>query len=593
MTKTYAATISLLLAVFLACPQMYAQTDTGQQGSTSPTQSAAPSSNSQGAQPQAAQSGDQDQGHQMEGTPGMEGMQHETHTPTTTQQQRSSPTKKPGHQMKGMPGMQHETHHPTATQQQQSKPPEQPSQQMEGMPGMEGMEGMQHGTGHKMEPLPPPRVPKLGMSQAEAKGQLLRLEQLEQMALNGSNPTLQQAATEIRAATGRKLQSGLWPNPTAGYTGEEIRGGSSGGGQQGFFVQQDIILGGKLGLNRKIFAQEVRQAEAENEEQRLRVTNAVKIQYYQALAAQEIVEMRKELSRIAADTAKFSGQLLNVGQQNETEVLQAEVEAEQADLAVVSAEHVRRRAMTELAAVVGNPKVEDATLGGNLEENLPELDEQQVLDALLRESPAVRIAQTGVTRAEAVLARARRETVPDLVIRGGLQQNRERLETTGRPVGLQGFAEVGVRLKLFDRNQGNIQAAQADLERTQAEVKRIDLVLRERAASFVENYRTAKIMVDRYRTQILPRAQRAYELIYNRYGLMQASYPQVLLSEHMLFKAETDYIENLQALWANSIALKGFLLTDGLEAPARPTDIDRPVREVNVPAAMSTAMPER
>jgi len=389
------------------------------------------------------------------------------------------------------------------------------------------------------------------------------------------------------------LQSGLWPNPTVGYTGEEIRGGSFGGGEQGFFVQQDVILGGKLGLNRKILAHEVRQAETESDEQRLRVTNAVRIQYYQALAEQEMVDMRKEISRITSETAKYTRQLFNIGQQNETEVLQAEVEAQQADLAVISAEHSRSRAMTALAAVVGNASVQEATLGGSLEGNLPQLDEQQLLDALLRDSPAVRIAETGVMRAEAALARARRERVPDLVLRGGLQQNLEHVEATGRPVGLQGFAEVGVRLKLFDRNQGNIEAAQADLERSEAEVKRINLVLRERSASFVENYRTAKIVVDRYRTEILPRAQRAYELIYKRYGLLQASYPQVLLSEKMLFNAETDYIQNLGTLWANSIALQGFLLTDGLEAPARPSEVDRPVREVNVPSAMGTGMQEK
>lgn len=534
MTKTQAAIIILVLAVTLAWQQVQGQTDPARPSGISQAQPATPEAQ--------------------------------------------------GHPMEGMPGMQRESS--TPRQEQPTKPHGKPNQQMENMPGMEGM---QHGAEHKMAPLPPPVVPKLGMAQAEAKGPLLRLEELEQMALRG-NPTLQQAATEIRSATGRKLQSGLWPNPTAGYTGEEIRGGSYGGGEQGFFVQQDVILGGKLGLNRKIFAQEVRQAEAENDEQRLRVTNAVKIQYYQALAAQDMVDMRKVLHRIAAETAKYSRQLFNIGQQNETEVLQAEVEAEHADLAVISAEHMRRRAMTALAAVVGNPSVREATLGGSLEENLPDLDEQQLLDALLRESPAVRIAQVGVARAEAALARARRERVPDLVLRGGLQQNRQQLETTGRPVGLQGFAEVGVRLKLFDRNQGNIQAAQADLERAQAEVKRIDLVLRERAASFVENYQTAKVMVDRYRSQILPRAQRAYELIYKRYGLLQASYPQVLLSEHTLFKAESDYIENLQTLWTNSIALKGFLLTDGLEAPTRPSDVDRPVREVNVPAAMSSTM---
>lgn len=581
MTKFQATIISLALIGSLAALPAQAQTYPAQQGNSATGQQAVPSSKpspkrsrqhaahtsgsaQQGSQPKQSQPGAKPEGNQMEGMQDMEGMQHEVPTPAPTQPEQPTKPHQAGEQ--------------------------QPGQQME----MPGMEGMQHGAGQKMkmEPLPPPVVPKLGMGQGEAKGPLLRLEALEQMALHG-NPTLLQAATEIRSASGRKLQSGLWPNPTAGYTGEEIRGGSFGGGEQGFFVQQDVILGGKLGLNRKILAQEVRQAEAENDEQQLRVTNAVKIQYYQALAAQEMVDMRKELSHIAAETAKYSRQLFNIGQQNETEVLQAEVEAEQADLAVVSAEHMRRRAMTALAAVVGNPSVQEATLGGSLEENIPELDEQQLVDTLLRQSPAVRIAQVGVTRAEATLARARRERVPDLVFRGGLQQNREQLETTGRPVGLQGFAEVGVRLKLFDRNQGNVQSAQADLERAQSEVKRIDLVLRERAASFVENYRTARIMADRYRNAILPRAQRAYELIYTRYGLLQASYPQVLLSEHTLFKAETDYIGNLQTLWTNSIALQGFLLTDGLEAPARPSDVDRPVREVNVPAAMRSTTQER
>ena len=577
MTK-FKATMILLTLISGAMMPMRAQQDTAHQDHATTLQTTVPASSAQSqpaaplsaaAQPETqskpSASGAKRQGTQMEDMPGMPGMKNETSTPATPEQEPQSKPPQPGQQ--------------------------QPGQEMQEMPGMESM---QHGPGHemKMEPLPPPVVPKLGMTQMMAKTPLVSLEELEQMALK-ANPTLLQAATEIRSATGRKLQASLWPNPTTGYTGEEIRGGSYGGGEQGFFVQQDVILGGKLGLNRKIFAQDVRQAEAENDEQRLRVTNAVKIQYYQALAAQEMVDMRKELSTISSETARFSRQLLIIGQQNESEVLQAEVDAQEADLAVVSAEHLRRRAMTALAAVVGNASVQEATLGGSLEGNLPELNEQQLLDTLLRESPAVRIAQVGVTRAEAALARARRERVPDLVLRGGLEQNLEQQETTGRSVGLQGFAEVGVRLKVFDRNQGNIQAAQADLERAQAEVKRIDLVLRERSASFVENYRTAKIMADRYRKEILPRAQRAYELLYKRYGLMQASYPQVLRSQDTLFKAESEYIQNLGILWANAIGLQGFLLTDGLEAPTRPSDVDRPVREVNVPSAMGTAMEER
>jgi hypothetical protein len=43
----------------------------------------------------------------------------------------------------------------------------------------------------------------------------------------------------------------------------------------------------------------------------------------------------------------------------------------------------------------------------------------------------------------------------------------------------------------------------------------------------------------------------------------------------------------LESLWVNTISIKGFLLTDGLEAPTAPGEMDRPVRETNVPASMA------
>src|SRR5437868_3865868 len=107
-----------------------------------------------------------------------------------------------------------------------------------------------------------------GRAQTPASEQkTITLEELQQMALQ-NNPTFAQSVANINAADGRKKQSGLYPNPTVGYQGEQIRGGSFHGGEQGFFVQQDIATGGKLGLNRKIFDQELKQAETESEEQK-------------------------------------------------------------------------------------------------------------------------------------------------------------------------------------------------------------------------------------------------------------------------------------------------------------------------------------
>jgi len=417
----------------------------------------------------------------------------------------------------------------------------------------------------------------------------LTLAALEEMALS-NNPTLAQAAAEIRAATGRKLQSGLYPNPTVGYQGEQIRGGTQGGGEQGFFVSQDIVLGGKLGLNRRVLEQEKKQAEAEAEEQRLRVINGVRMFYYQSLAAQEMLALRHKLSKLAEDAVQTSHQLGNVGQADQPDVLQAEVEGEQAELAVVAAEQNQLRAWRALAATVGKPEMQLTHLAGNLGD-LPEDNPDQWLQTIVQESPAVKIAQLGVLKAEASLLRAKREPIPDLQLRGGLQQNRELDATTNRPIGLQGFAEVGVQIPIFNRNQGNVQSSGADVERAQREVQRVQLVLRERAAALLQNYVTSRSTVERYRNHMIPRARQAYELYLKSYGEMAAAYPQVLISQRTLFQLQTDYIAALENLWGNSIALKGFLLTDGLEAPSRSGEMDQAVRELNVPSPTSSMQP--
>jgi cobalt-zinc-cadmium efflux system outer membrane protein len=200
----------------------------------------------------------------------------------------------------------------------------------------------------------------------------------------------------------------------------------------------------------------------------------------------------------------------------------------------------------------------------------------------------VAIALAGVDRAKDVLARGRREYIPDLEFRAGLSEDRELLNVaTGRPVGLIGFAEVGVQLHIFNRNQGNIAAAQNDIQRAQAETRRVDLALRERLASVFGSYQASRIIVEEYRNQLLPRAQKAYELLLEKYGLMTASYPQVLRVQQTLFQLQDGYISALEGLWVNAITLQGLLLTDGLEPPARPGEIDLPVREINVPMTPS------
>jgi cobalt-zinc-cadmium efflux system outer membrane protein len=447
---------------------------------------------------------------------------------------------------------------------------------------------MSHEAAHHHGDVPPvaPVYPRMGRSQENAGAQLVTLEQVEKMA-SETNPTLRQAEVEIRAAKARQQQAGMYPNPSVGYTGDEIRGGSVGGGKQGFFVQQTIVTGGKLGKSREVFGAEAKLAEMEAQEQRTRVETAVKIAFLRVLAAQEWLEARRDLAKIAEDAAETQRELKNTGQADESEVLQAEVDAQRMRMAARMQENTLREEWRSLAAEIGQPSLQLQTVAGDLERGWPELNEEEAVETIAKQSPAVRIAEAGTGRAQSVLARAQREPIPDILVRVGMEYNHETLGSVPWAKGWEGLAEASVEIPIFSRNQGNIGAARADMERAEQEKRRVALTLRERAATVVDEYANAKLMAVEYRDEILPHAKKAYGLLVEKYGQMLASYPRVLESQRKLYELQMEYIAALEGVWTNGLALEGYLLTDGLEAPARPGEIDRPIRETNVP------MPER
>jgi cobalt-zinc-cadmium efflux system outer membrane protein len=435
-------------------------------------------------------------------------------------------------------------------------------------------------------PVVKPEYPRMGRAQENAKDALVTLEKVQKIA-SEANPTLRQAEAEIRAAKARQQQAGLYPNPTVAYTGDEIRGGSVGGGKQGFFVQQTIVTGGKLPLSRDVFGKEVKLAEIEAEEQKIRVESAVKMAFLRVLAAQELLYARRDMAAIAQDATATQRRLMNTGQADESEVLEAEVEAQRMRMSARMQENTLREEWRSLAAVIGQPDLLLATVAGDMEKGWPEVNEEEAVESIAKQSPAVRIAETAETRAQAVLSRAKREALPDVQIRGGLEYNNELLGSAPFAKGWEGIAEVAVQIPLFNRNQGNVAAARADIERAKQEKQRIGLTLRERAASAVDQYANARLMAVEYRDEMLPRSKKAYGLMVEKYGQMLASYPRVLDAQRKLYELQIEYIAALESVWTNGIALQGYLLTDGLQAPARPGEVDRPIRETNVP------MPER
>src|SRR5260370_18652981 len=225
-----------------------------------------------------------------------------------------------------------------------------------------------------------------------------------------------------------------------------MRRGSSRGGKHGGFISQTIVTGGKLRAARRVAELQANEVETGGQIQRVRIVNNVRSLFYQVLAAQRLVEVRQNLAKLAADATQTSHQLGNVGQANRPDILQAEVEEQQANINLRIAQQNLQASWRMLAAVAGKPGMPLSRLDADLDA-VPDLNYEEWLATTLRESPEVKLAQQASERAEASLIQAKKAVIPDLQVTGIFVQNyTPLLETTpSRPPVLQGGAQIAAQ----------------------------------------------------------------------------------------------------------------------------------------------------
>ena len=384
----------------------------------------------------------------------------------------------------------------------------------------------------------------------------MTLTELEDMAQQ-CNPTLLQAAARAQAAEGEACQAGLCPNPVGGYRATEI-GNDGRAGQQGGFLGQEIVTGGKRQLSQEVALQEVQQARWEFEAQRRRVLTDVRRGYFDVLVAQSTVDLVEQLVRIGQEGVTTAEKLLQAKEVARFDVLQARIEA---DSARVVAERARNRcqaAWRSLAAVVGSPELQPTRLGGDVQDGLAPLTWEESLARLLTDSPVLAGARAGVCRAQAAWARQCAERTPNFNVETAIQYDNASNYT---------FADVqiGMPIPVFNRNQGNILKAQSEMAAAQQNVRRVELELQQRLAVVFEQYTNARYQVEKYTQDILPNAKASLDLVISGYQQGEFNYLTLLTAQRTYFQANVAYLEALRELRSAAATIEGNLLADSLQ----------------------------
>jgi cobalt-zinc-cadmium efflux system outer membrane protein len=396
------------------------------------------------------------------------------------------------------------------------------------------------------------------------KQEPMTLEQFLGLA-DKANPTLAQAQDNVDRSSQQARQISLPPDPIVGYSGDHIRGGEYHGGEQGAFFTQEFVLGNKLALRRDIYHAEGKSNEYALEVQRARVHNDVAQAFFDTLAAQQSVVIHDRLLKVALDTDTNTHELSRVGQADAAAILTAEIAAEQARIDFLNAQRMFIAHFARLATYAGQHALPIHPLTGALVEP-PDFNPEEYVRRDVEESPLVKRAQAEEALGEARIKAARRERVPNLNVTAGEWYSGEEV-SSGQKAGWESFVQAGVQLPLWNRNQGNIQTSKVLLDRANRDVERTKLWTRNQTEPLAEQYLTAHATAGRYRTEMIPRARRAYQLQVTKYQQMALEYPAVLIAQHLLFTLQLGYTEALNQEWRAAIALQNYALMNGLDEP--------------------------
>jgi len=394
-----------------------------------------------------------------------------------------------------------------------------------------------------------------GPSDLSGESDGVTLETLQQLALN-NNPAVLQGSSAANKAAGIRTQVGLGPNPTIGYSGQEI-GNDGAAGQQGAFVSQTFVRGGKLAANQDVVGHEQQAILWQVEALRQRVRTDISTRFYAALAAQERIRLAREFLEVANEGVTTSEDRIKAQVGTRPDLLQSEIQVTEVELAIRRAEFAFEAAWKELVAIAGVPDMPPAELVGSLDIPAADRDMESVYTQIETESPVVRSAEARVRRAKANMYRQQIQPIPNVTGQLGVGYD----NATG-----DGFANVQLSLPVpvRNRNEGNISAAHAEFWEATQNVQRLKMQLRARLATVLRDYQSAATAVRQYESAIIPKAEETLQLILKAQEAGEIGFLRVLTARRSVFEANQQYVSAQAQLAQADTVLGGLLLTGAL-----------------------------
>ena len=367
-------------------------------------------------------------------------------------------------------------------------------------------------------------------------------------------PELAEAKAMVEAAEGRARQAGTFPNPEAILGAQQIPFSGDAPEEKEYVagVGQTIPLSRRLSKAREaeLLDREVRARglEVKRLDIRKRVHNAFATALYQDRAYQAQTEIQANAGKAVAATQAR----LEAGDALSEDLARVEMELARGKVELQRAESLREQALITLASAIGDATLSVKSLSGTLDATF-EIPALETLAANLSAQPEAAQAEADIRARIARVGVAEAERIPDVKVEL-LYHRLEASQQNTMDVGLS------IPLPLFNRNQGRLREARAEVAAAEARSRMTQNELTTRLRESFLELTTALANSRTLKTEILGRADTLLKGAEARYAAGDISLAEILPVRRDWAAVQLSYLESLRNVmlaWGEVKSLAG------------------------------------
>ena len=388
-------------------------------------------------------------------------------------------------------------------------------------------------------------------SSALAGEQRVRLTLDESLVLlRRQNPEVLAGVLRVRAAGGDLRTARALPNPTLsagagnfalGRTNPHGLGpGDTVVSQVG--LEEELVLWGKRGARIAAATGHEAQAEAERADLDRKLAFEVRSHFVEVMVTSERLRLARENLERYRETVRVSEARARNGDISTADFDKIALEQRGFEHEVADAEVARREAVGELLPLLGVDAGDVEAVGDLAPPAVPD-DLDHLLTEALARRPDLKAAERAAEAAEAALRLARAEAWPNVTV--GLGYTHSEFLVSG-DLSNQIGANFSLPLPVFNRNQGEIQRAEAEALIARHEAQKLRLEIPQEVRTAVASYGVARERVSRFEQAFLRQAAEARKATEVSYREGAISLLEFLEAERSNVQTQREHLDALR-----------------------------------------------